>query len=79
VSNKRLVAENGKLQCWWLPHALPCCFVKHAFWCNALTHYIVKRTDTDFVVALCYKHLPQWAKEGLKHVKATSNNRATTS
>lgn len=68
--SKRLIAENGKLQCWWLSHALSCCYVKNASWCNALTHYIIKRTDTDFVIALCYKHLPKWAKEGIANVAA---------
>ncbi len=76
MSSKQLVAEKGKLQCWWLPHALSCCYFNATSYCQALTHYIVKRTDTDFVIALCYKHLPSWAKEGIRNVAAS--HKATT-
>ena len=68
MSSKRLIAEKEKLQCWWLPSVLQCCYMQGRYYCNAFTHYIVKRTDTDFVVALCYKHLPSWVKEGIANV-----------
>lgn len=60
----RIVGHHSRWTLKIVDHPLPCARIVGEQFCDAPTRYVLSIKDY-YAVAVCYRHLPEWAKDML--------------